>query len=87
LSSLTPSPQWQDNSDNAKTLEFRATATGTQASLGRFIYEMETDKIPVSLEEYEITTRDEHGAQLTMTARFTFLRLNTDNAKTGGVVR
>ena len=84
LSSLTPSPQWLDNADGNKTLECRATATGTQASLGRFIYEMETDKIPVNLEEYEITTRDEHGAQLTMTARFTFLGVNCVGSQGGG---
>ena len=37
---------------------------------------MESDKVPVNLDEFEISTRDDRGAQLTMTARFSFLRLN-----------
>ena len=44
------------------TFEFRATVTGDQATLGHFIYEMETDPIPVNLEECEIATRDAQGA-------------------------
>jgi len=74
FASLTP--QWQDHDEGYQTLECRASATGNQAQLGRFIYELETDPLPVALEEYEITSRDEHGAELTMTARFSFLRLN-----------
>jgi Tfp pilus assembly protein PilO len=74
FASLTP--QWQDHDEGYQTLDCRASATGTQASLSRFIYEMETDTLPVSLDEFEITTRDERGAQLTMTARFSFLRMN-----------
>ena len=74
FASLTP--QWQNHDEGYQTLECRATATGSQAALGKFIYDMETDGIPVNLEEYEISTRDEHGAELTMTARFSFLRLN-----------
>jgi Tfp pilus assembly protein PilO len=73
FASLTP--RWQEHDEGYETYECRATATGTQASLSRFVYELETDPIPVNLEEYEITTRDDHGAVLTMTARMTFLRM------------
>ena len=76
------SPQWDKDHDGYQTYEFRATANGTQAQLARFIYDLETDPIPVNLEEYEIATKDEHGAQLTMTARFTFLRINLPGAST-----
>jgi Tfp pilus assembly protein PilO len=75
FSSLTP--QWENHDEGYQTFECRASATGTQAALSRFIYEMETDKVPVSLDEFEITTRDDRGALLTMTARFSFLRLNS----------
>jgi hypothetical protein len=70
-------PDWQTHDEGYETLEFRASAVGTQATIGRFFYEMETDKVPVNLEEYEISTRDEHGSLLNVTARFTFLRLNS----------
>jgi len=51
-------------------------ATGSQAALSRFLYELESDSsVPVNLEECELTTRDARGSQLTLTARITFLRL------------
>jgi len=73
FTSLTP--QWQSHDEGFETLECRAAGTGDQASIGRFIYEMEVDHLPVNLEECEITARDPHGSQLALTARFTFLRL------------
>jgi Tfp pilus assembly protein PilO len=82
ISFTSLSPQWQTHDEGYQTYECRAAATGTQASLARFIYELETDPIPVSLDEFEIATRDEHGAALTMTARFSFLRLNIPEKET-----
>ncbi len=73
FTSLTP--QWQTHDEGYETLECRAAATGNQASIGRFIYEMEADHMPVNLEECELATRDAHGALVNLTARFSFLRL------------
>ncbi|HEX4083816.1 MAG TPA: hypothetical protein VHY22_02810 [Chthoniobacteraceae bacterium] len=79
FSSLAPS--WLDPDEQGGQLfEWRATATGTQLALARFIYEMETDSLPVNLQEYELTSRDDRGASLTMTARFSFLHIDA-NAK------
>jgi Tfp pilus assembly protein PilO len=81
FSSLSPS--WQEHDDDGYQLfELRATATGTQAALARFIYELETDPSPVNLEEYELTSRDDRGASLTMTARFSFIHI--DATEKGG---
>ena len=80
ISSLTY--QWENQDEGYQTFECRASATGTQAALGRFIYEMETDKVPVNLDEFEITSRDDRGALLTMTARISFLRLNASGNAT-----
>jgi hypothetical protein len=82
ISFTSRTPQWQNQNPGYQTLEWRASATGTQAQLSRFIYEMETDSMPVSLEEFEITTRDDRGAILTMTARFSFLRMNISDKGT-----
>lgn len=80
LTSLTPQTQWQDHEEGYQTLECRIAATGSQAALGRFIYEMESDPgLPVNLEECELVTRDARGAQLSLTARITFLRLKESN--------
>ena len=67
--------QWQSHEEGHKTLEMRLTADGNQVTIGRFIYELETDTAPVSLEEIEISSRDAHGAELMLTARFSFLQL------------
>lgn len=76
LTSFTPQPQWQSKEDGYETLECRVTAAGSQAALGRFIYEMESDTaVPVNLEECELASGDARGAQLKLTARITFLRL------------
>ena len=80
FASLTP--QWQNHDEGYDTFECRASATGSQAELARFIYELETDPLPVNLEEYEITSRDDRGALLNMTARFTFLRMDLEGSVT-----
>ncbi len=83
VTSLTP--QWQTREDEGyDAFEFRAAATGDQISLGRFLYELGTDPMPCNLEECEISTRDAHGTQLNMAARFSFVRVDPDiNAGTG----
>jgi len=75
LSGYTTTP-WQTRDEIARVFETRITANGTQATLGRFLYELESDStLPVSLEDCELSTRDARGGQLTLTARITFLRL------------
>lgn len=81
FTSLTP--QWQSHDEGYRTLECRVAANGNQQTLARFIYELETDPIPVSIEECELTTRDAHGTNLAFTARFSFLRMS----ETGGRAR
>lgn len=83
LTSLVPQPQWQAHSEGFETLEYRVTASGNQASLGRFIFNLETDLIPVNLEEFELGTRDIKGTQITLTARLTFLHLKESNLREG----
>ena len=80
LTNLTPN--WQSRDDCYETYECRVAATGNQAMLGRFLYELESDQtVPVSLEECEFTTRDARGYQLALTARITFLRLKESSKK------
>ena len=68
-------PQWRSHEEGYDTYECRATATGDQASLGRLLYEMETGDRPARIEDCELTTRDAHGQQLTLSLRFSFVRL------------
>ena len=66
---------WQTHDEGYETLECRVAANGDQTSLGKFIYCLETDPVPVNLEECELTSRDTRGTQLGLTARLTFMRL------------
>jgi len=69
-------PQWQNTEDGSDLLKYNVSATGNQADIARFLYELESDPaIPVCLEEYELSTRDVRGSQLLLTARLSFLRL------------
>ena len=81
LNSIAPNLQWQIHDEGYETYECRVGATGDQASLGRFIYEMETDALPVNLEDCELAARDAQGSQLTLTARITFLRIKDSASK------
>ncbi len=73
FNSLTP--QWRSHEEGYDTLEFRAAATGDQASLGRLLYEIEMDALPARVEETELTARDTQGKQLALAVRFSFLRI------------
>jgi hypothetical protein len=68
-------PQWRAGEEGCETFECRATAVGDQATLGRLLYEIETDPLPAHVEECELAARDAKGTQLTMTMRFSFVRL------------
>ncbi len=74
FTSLTP--QWRPHEEAGyDTFECRATAVGDQTSLGRLIYEIESDALPARVEDCELTARDPQGKQLTLSLRFSFVRI------------
>ena len=75
ISLTSLSPQWKTSDEGYDLLEFRASATGTQAQIGQFIYALETDALPVRLDECELSARDAKGQQLSGALRFSFIRL------------
>jgi hypothetical protein len=68
-------PQWRTHDDGYATLECRASASGDQAGIARFLYEMETDPLPIRLESCEIIASDKEGRQLNLAVRFSAVRL------------
>ena len=82
LTSVTPQHQTREDA-GYDAFEYRVAATGDQVALGRFLYDLGTDAMPCSLEECEITTRDAHGSQLTLSARFSFVRVDADDNAAG----
>ena len=73
FTSLTP--QWRTHETGYDTFECRATAVGDQASLGRLIYEIETDPLPARIEECELSARDPKGQQLNLSLKFSFVSI------------
>ena len=70
-------PNWRQHEDEGfDTFECRISATGDQASIGRLIYEIESDPLPARIEECEFATRDAQGKQLTLTMKLSFVRIN-----------
>ena len=71
-------PQWRTYEEGYATLECRANASGDQAGIARFLYEMERDPLPIRLESCEISANDKEGRRLSMALRFTAVRLFTN---------
>ena len=68
-------PQWKQPEAGYELLECRATASGNLNAIARFLYELETDPLAVKVDEVELAARDSGGQQLTMTLRFSGLKL------------
>ena len=69
-------PQWKRGADDFATLECRADASGDLASLTRFLYELERDRLGVKVDGLELSTRDNQAQQLTLGLQVSGLQLN-----------
>ena len=69
-------PQWKRNSDDYRTLECRADASGSMQELTRFLYDVERDALALRVESVEITARDNNGQQLSLGLQVSGLVLN-----------
>ena len=69
-------PQWKRGTTNRfSQLECRVDATGTLASLGRFLFEVEKSTLALRVDSVELTARDESGNKLTLGLLVSGLRL------------
>ncbi len=59
-------PQWKRDGNDQITIECRADAFGTLASLTRFLFLLEQDPLAVRVESLELSTHDAQGQQLTL---------------------
>lgn len=74
LSSIKP--QWKRGaSDRYSLLECRIDASGSLATLTRFLYEVEHSPLALRIESVELTTRDPQGQRLTLALLVSGLRL------------
>jgi hypothetical protein len=69
-------PQWKRGAtDRHSLLECRIDATGSLATLARFLYEVEHSPLALRIESLELTTRDPQGQRLTLALLVSGLRL------------
>jgi Tfp pilus assembly protein PilO len=74
FNSLKPQPK--RNADDYMTIECRIDATGTLESMTKFVYNLETDSLPIKVEELEVTSRDTAGQQISLIMRITGLLIS-----------
>jgi hypothetical protein len=69
-------PQWKRGAtDRYSQLECRVDATGSLATLSRFLYEVENSTLALRVDSVELTSRDELGQKLTLGLLVSGLRL------------
>lgn len=64
------SPRWILDEKKGNRLEVRLSAKGDLEGIGRFLHRLETDPLPVRLEDVELRPRDDKGEEMTVEARF-----------------
>ena len=75
-------PQWKRGANERySTLECRVDATGSLATLSRFLYELEKSPLALRLDSVELNARDESGQKLTLALIVSGLRFATLEAK------
>lgn len=68
-------PQWREGERDSVLFECRASLSGGLEQIARFLHAMETDPLPVRIEECRLAADDEQGRRLTLNLRFTGLLL------------
>ena len=69
-------PQWKRGlTPRYSQLECRVDATGSLATITRFLYEVERSTLPLRVDSIELTSRDEFGQKLTLGLLVSGLRL------------
>lgn len=71
ITSLTP--RWSQGEVDFRVLEFRATGQGNLNAIARFLYELESDPLPLKVEEIDLAARGERGETLSLSVRFSGL--------------
>ncbi|RME90722.1 MAG: hypothetical protein D6766_12840 [Verrucomicrobia bacterium] len=69
-------PQWRDGERDSALFECRAGLSGDLQQLARFLHALETDPLPVRIEEFRLAADDDQGRRLTLNLRFSGLQLN-----------
>lgn len=79
LALTTLKPRRSQEGKDFRTLEFQSTARGSLKAITRFLYELESDPLPLKIEAIEIAAADDNGDSITLSLRFSGLLLEEAN--------
>ena len=68
-------PQWQNHEDRYRTYDVRLVAEGTMQQAVRFVHAIESDELPLKIEQLELASREKTGQLVSVSVRFTGLQL------------
>jgi hypothetical protein len=81
LSSVKPERAEKENKTQFMKITFRANATGNMAAISRFMWQVQTSKVPVRVTDLSITTRRDGADDLTLDLGISTLYLPAEPAK------
>ncbi len=73
LSVTSVKPRWNPPEKEYETLEIQLEGTGTIDAVVKFLYDVESDPLPLRIEDIEIVSQDDKGRKLNLALRFTGL--------------
>ena len=68
-------PQWQNHDDRYRTWNVRLVAEGTMREAVEFVHAIESDELPLKIEQLELASREKTGKLVSVSVRFTGLQL------------
>ena len=72
-------PQWNPREELYRTYDCQADAEGNLESVFRFLYELETDPLPLYIEKVTIGSSEDKGEELKLSLRFSGLQWIEEN--------
>ncbi|MBI5091002.1 MAG: hypothetical protein HZB26_00995 [Candidatus Hydrogenedentes bacterium] len=75
LSVTSLKPRWVKVPPMAQTLEIQLEGTGNIENLSKFLFALETDALPLRVEDLQVSAQDDKGEKLALSVRFSGLVL------------
>ena len=68
-------PQWQKHDDRYRTYDVRLVAEGTMREAVEFVHAIESDELPLKIEQLELASREKTGKLISVSVRFAGLQI------------
>ena len=68
-------PQWQNHDDRYRTWNVRLVAEGTMREAVEFVHAIESDELPLKIEQLELASREKTGKLISVSVHFTGLQI------------